>query len=766
MPPINSDFNNIENVLQEFNNILSTFTTSLSNTLNILKDINSGLENVARNETNDVKKATTNLTDALEQSANDIKAHNDKQRVANNKAADELEKSANNRSTKLENEANSVVNDIKKTFQPITSSLSNAITNITNVFNTNASRLAASLGSSIDNIHALQSSIRNSINSAGLSSALSSVAVFERASALASAGYTDASTLAANAQAIEAATITSPNIDWNNRALLNLTNVLGSDFANKIAAIQLSTQETAGSTVALKETVSTLLTNLEPVFLVAEEEASQGMSSVSATINEWVESGALTESAAQEYTKLLTELMDPTALESSNYRVRAAASLIAQTSNWQSDNPMDYLEALIAVDNNTAGLVDTNNRVSSAFFGEALGYDSLTYSRLGANYGNLTATYVNDLNETVSELNNKLESGDYTTATERNRNILENADLINQIALVIEDFPVMYQIVSDKIINAIDAGTTKIVMALLSTGGVGSGSSGGGLLNKLFDGKSSSGTTTGDIATASGGGLKSSLGKALKIGSVLGIGLETIQTGLAGYSYENDEDPNTTWSTAITGNSTINEDSSTSDKWSSGLLSAATWAGKGALLGATFGGVGALVGGGIGLLIGAIGGIADASKENSEKLEENTKATAVNTDVTGELVGKTALEGSQADAQAGTLTAGTVFFGNGTVGTISGYADGLGYVPYDNFIARLHKGEAVVTASSANALRQQNPNFWNNSSVISNNTDVVNSLEQQTKSIVNAIHGTDQFNILNTSMKQQTTYDIKNPQLA
>lgn len=39
------------------------------------------------------------------------------------------------------------------------------------------------------------------------------------------------------------------------------------------------------------------------------------------------------------------------------------------------------------------------------------------------------------------------------------------------------------------------------------------------------------------------------------------------------------------------------------------------------------------------------------------------------------------------------------------LGSVPGFATGLDYVPYDNFLARLHEGEMVLTKSQANALR-------------------------------------------------------------
>ena len=86
-------------------------------------------------------------------------------------------------------------------------------------------------------------------------------------------------------------------------------------------------------------------------------------------------------------------------------------------------------------------------------------------------------------------------------------------------------------------------------------------------------------------------------------------------------------------------------------------------------------------------------------------------------------------------------------------------ATGIGYVPYDDYLVKLHKGESVVTASAAEQLRRNNPNFWHETTN-TRNDDVVFELERQTQSLVSAIKG--DTDVLPMQNQGPRTYTICN----
>ena len=180
------------------------------------------------------------------------------------------------------------------------------------------------------------------------------------------------------------------------------------------------------------------------------------------------------------------------------------------------------------------------------------------------------------------------------------------------------------------------------------------------------------------------------------------------------------------------------------------LSTAGMGAGLGAVIGSIIPGLGnvagTLIGGGIGAIIGlttALIANKEAEEENTKRMEEQTKATK---DLLGQgVVGVDALEAKAEIAKGG----GLAHLKSGdykidyTKSNYPGFATGLDYVPYDDYIIRAHKGEAIVTAEAAEVLRKKNPSFWN--TPMNEDNNIVGALKEQTESIVNAVNGDKQY---------------------
>ena len=119
----------------------------------------------------------------------------------------------------------------------------------------------------------------------------------------------------------------------------------------------------------------------------------------------------------------------------------------------------------------------------------------------------------------------------------------------------------------------------------------------------------------------------------------------------------------------------------------SGFSGALSGAAKGAAIGTMFGPWGTAIGAGVGLLGGAIGG------ENIANALDNV----------------------------GTGLSAWGDVGAGIAHSL-GFANGLDYVPYDNFPAILHKGETVVNATTAQTLRNNGINGTDKISELPENT--------------------------------------------
>ena len=201
------------------------------------------------------------------------------------------------------------------------------------------------------------------------------------------------------------------------------------------------------------------------------------------------------------------------------------------------------------------------------------------------------------------------------------------------------------------------------------------------------------------------------------------------------------------------------------DPGSAFLSGASMGAGTGAIIGSFFGPMGNVIGGVAGALVGGITGWISAANANKEAQEANTKAIESQTKATTDLLGEgvsaiDALEAKREIARGGGIV--SLNSGNYAIDYVkssyAGFATGLDYVPYDDYVVRVHKGEAIVTADAARKLREKDPNFWN--TPMNDDYNIIGALKEQTDSIVSAVNGEKKYSPLTKAGPQQ--YTIKN----
>ena len=651
------------------------------------------------------------------------------------KRQQELEKANKEAIDAYNKRVDSIAKGFEKGFTTATDLLSSSISRVASVYNENASKMSALLNVSVQDIGSMQKTIASNLRETSLNRAISNVQVLQEASALTASGFTNLDTLQQNATDIAIGKQLAPNVDFNQASVKNLINVFGSDFTSKFSAITAAVQETAGSTVGLKETLNTLMGSLEPVFLNAELQANalQGTADVAATLSKAQQEGLITDTDAQQYRSMLTELMDPSkAFKSSNKAVLVAAAQNPELAF--SGDPSKALQALISARQslyaNVGTSMSTSDVIGRSLTASAFGDNTLTASYNLQGLTDLTLQSTGDLGATYEEQLGKLRSGQYTTQTEATQNITENLAFTQGVSDFAKVFPNIYKTYSTLIIAAINSIPSRI---------------GNKLHRSLtdFGDSSEGGESSGDSDTKSGklsgwfrGGKTQAAGK----GKLSPSGFSRTG-GLATLSY----------GAALSGGMNLissigsNEDALQGFGFGGDVVSGITnYAGIGAGIGSLIGpGLGTVIGGAVGALAGLAVSAWAASEAQNKQKESLNKLTQETEEFWG--TGITRL--SESEAKAAVAKGGaTMSLKDGSIVAVdkSAYglpsaAVGMDYVPYDDYIVKLHKGEAVVTANAAKELRKSSFSFYNNPSV--DNNDVVNGLEKQTRSIVSAIKG-------------------------
>lgn len=668
------------------------------------------------------------------------------QNEADKQAEEKYRKELADRRTKL---IDAISSGVQKFSDEISQRFKNALDSVVNTYEQSAGKLSAALNQTTDYVSNLQHKIASELRDTSLRSAISNVAVLSEATSLASSGFTNTDKLLENATAIAEAKTIAPTLSLDNINIKALTNVFGSDFITKFASIQAAVQETAGSTAFLSQNLTKMMDDLAPVYQNAEYQvnALQSTADVQATISAAIDSGLINESQAQEYMSMITELMDPSkAFKSSSTAVKAAATIY----DFGSGDPLQALQAILNARGQMYGGINMGNsymgNVSRSLAASAYGDNTLNATYMQGGLYGLDILTTDNLGTVWSEQEGKLSSGKYTTQRTEIQNWLENSPITQAAATMSKYLPILYSVVGVGILRAIQTLPTKIATAIKTGGISSSGSIDIDSTGHSFGGSFMNQSVFGDLGSSTGGKIANRLTSGFNM-TAYGIGAMGLMSHFGQFDSERSNLQN--WGH---GGNTL----------SAALSYGQVGLGAGTAIGSIFGPAGSLIGAGVGTLVGVLAGVITASEAQKETQEANTKAIEEQTKATKDLLGEgvsaiSALDAKREIARGG----GIVYSASGDAYKIAsytnnGFAFGLDYVPYDGYVAKLHKGESIVTASASERLRQQDPNFWNDSY----NNSVVNALEKQTDSIVDALNGDVKYSPLTKA--GPTQYIIKN----
>lgn len=638
--------------------------------------------------------------------------------------------------------------------------ISDAARKVTSTYEQNAGNLAAALNESVRQVSNLQNNIADQLNSESLRSTISNIAVLSEASTLAKAGYTDETRLQSSAIALTIAKEIAPNLSLDTSTVRNLTNVFGTDFINKFSAIQAAVQETAGSTVGISETVTKLSNNVESILYNSDlqAEALQDVSDIQASLSYYQSQGRITGELSDEMINLVATLLDPSkALKSTSTTIRTALQYYDLGSGDVAGAWEAIQKARQQMYSGTMGNT-AQDRISRSLLMSAFGETNTAFGTYNPKYlGGLELLQTEDLGTISAEQRQKLKSGAYATQQEREATFFENSGIARTLASAEKFLPLIYSALSLKIYNAIKSLPSGIALSLK-----GSSINAGDIVEGVdFSDLAQGKVDFGEFTRNYSGILNSSifgLGSNTQLGRLTsGFTLGTALMGAGGAI--------NIYNSAVSGDGF----GFGGNKFESALNYGQAGAGIGALVGSFFPGLGNVIGAAVGGVVGAVGGLAIASAQQAEATRANTLALEKQTQATRDVWGQSV------ELMDVMETNRELMRGGGIVHTKSGdiaidtasmamgsFASGLDFVPFDNFPAVLHRGEAVVTAGAAQSLRNKNPNFWN--TPMNDDFDVVGAINKQTESIVSAVNGEQKFQPL-TSVGGPKQYKITNPSI-
>ena len=595
-----------------------------------------------------------------------------------------------------------------------------------------------------------------------------------------------------------------PYLDVSTKESQLLNSKLNGDFFKQVRGIGIANQEIAGGNYATQDLLNTIIDQVQPMSDEALENLAQGSSEVTAMINKMVASGTMDYDTAKSYaTQVFKTQRYSDQIMSSGSTAEKMSLINSMNAGLNYYNPEDWNDIIgqqMDVDRTisswTNGYGSTMSGIMTNKVGSAMGVD---YGRMNAglnmtNAGVTGSQLAQETNLTAEELEQYINQAEESFANDENQtaeqiqnNIAEN--LSNELAVLNEKLGV----VGDAITKALEDLGKAIITFI------------GAEIVKGVIGKAA-----GIVGGASAGGVGAGFAGILATGGgiLLGIGAANVIKGAIAGAFKKEDNHNTTAEaealkgTKLEGNTAAEilggmatTDQSENNNFGSKLGSAwnttTRWLGVGTLgwtrdvarinkddLGFFREKVRTLGGGPTKdaardallvwtLLLASANRLSDIEEFNgitNESLKQMVEASGVAPSSWDKYLNETVKKIGYLPNKTEKEDQTTIDWGK--LG-INYHRQGLDDVPYDNYLASLHEGEAVLTASTANELRNLLDEYRSNTAqvasldaIIQNQTvELVSKLDEIIETIVN--YSSANAGTLSASRMDQATLKSK-----
>lgn len=542
-----------------------------------------------------------------------------------------------------------------------------------------------------------------------------------------------------------------PYLDTSSQEFLLLNSRLDNNFVKDIRGINKANLEIAGNNYVTQDLLQTIIDQVQPMSDEALENLAQGSTEVTAMINSLIEQGYSADAAKSYATQLFkTQRYSDQVIRSGSLTERMALidSMNSGINIYDPTNWNDYIGTAVDTDqmiaNWTNGYNNTTQGIMTNVVGNTagVGYDRM-WGALNLNAKGLTGTgLTNESNLTQQEIQNLAneKTDEYTNDTNQTNQTLQN--------ITVENFMNELSVINEwlgnwaKVLETAIKGIGSLITMYL--GGKFLGALSSGKIGSWLSGINTSGKTTAletGKLTGATGILEAAGGIALGVGAA-----NVIKGAIESARNKTDEENITAEASALKGTAL---EGNTAAETLGGIATTTQGANNnfGKNLGATWNTTTRWLG--VGTLgwtrslgdlnqddfnffrekvqtLGWGGPTKDAAKDallvwtlllaSANRLSDVSELANITNEDLKEMVEASGVAPSTWDTYLNDTVKDIGYLPNKTTKEdqttidweklgIEYHRQGLDYVPYDNYPAMLHEGEAVLTATTANTLR-------------------------------------------------------------